>query len=104
MFQVGQLVVSIHKNSSGHFKKGEIFTIKEVRKASCDCMECIVDIGKESLDEMQVCEDCNTKFFDTSTALWFSNRYFAPADTSFARNILWHIANEIENEYWKNNL
>ena len=94
MFKAGQLVVTIRRHPGGQFKKGEIFTIKAVRRASCDCMECIVDIGKESYKSIHFCGDCNVPLASKSITHWFSNRYFAPADPSFARIVL----NKIEYE------
>ncbi len=95
MFKKGQLVVAIRKHPLGQFAKGEIFTVQSVRRASCDCMECIVDIGKESYKAVHFCGDCNIPLAPKSITYWFSNRYFAPADPSFARRILEKIENEL---------
>lgn len=95
MFKPGQLIVAIRKHPGGQFKKGEIFTIQSVRRASCDCMDCIVDIGKESYKAVHFCTDCNVPIASKSITYWFSNRFFAPADKSYARMILKKIETEL---------
>ena len=95
MFKKGQLVVTIRKHPNGQFKKGEYFLIKAVQRASCDCMECIINIGKESYKSVHFCRDCNAPLASKSIIYWFSNRYFAPANPSFAQKILDKIENEL---------
>lgn len=56
-FYVGQKVVCIQSHSRGHFKKGDVFTVKSVLKPCCNWT---IDIGFRSSYDLMRCSCLNT--------------------------------------------
>jgi hypothetical protein len=83
---IGQEIVAIRDHSQGVFKKGDEFVIKGLGSPMCKCKEVVIDIGKKKLHYLWECPDCDVSYFKKSDTLWFSERSFAPKESTYSES------------------
>lgn len=81
-FYVGQRVVALNDatNNAGYsIKKGEEFTVKQIKSSCC---RWIVDIGFETKVDGNICGACG-KVYLSYGVVWCNARHFAPITSQF---------------------
>lgn len=89
-FKIGQKVVAIKDHTSGVFKKGDVFTVKNILPSFCKCKQVLIDIGKSGCT-VNWCRACNIDSSPNNTML-FKETNFAPIITNTSTA---DIANQI---------
>lgn len=82
-FYIGQKIVAIKDHSQGIFKKGDEFTVLDVRDSLCKCNNYDVHIG--IFDYVTLFEECSNscfKKFRNDCFWWFCPTMFAPIELS----------------------
>lgn len=79
MFYIGQKIVAIRDHSAGLFKKGQEFTVLNLKESTCMCKDDLIDIGIKSPCGISYCRICEKETY--SDIWWIKSRCFAPLET-----------------------
>ena len=97
MFKIGGKIIAIESHSSGCFKKGDKFTLLDIKVSDCACKRILLKVDYES----GVGTDCGNCGKEVSNSTWFFHVRFRPIDESFAEETLEMIkkfAEDVEQE------
>lgn len=82
MFYIGQKILAIKDHSQGMFKKGDEFTVINVKKHQCKCGFYVLNIGLKTSNNQIRCTVCKTIINNYTDINWFFEGYFAPIELS----------------------
>jgi hypothetical protein len=83
-FEVGKKVIALENHGQGKFKKGDVFTLLGIMKASCKCNVIKLNVGIVSLVGVYLCTDCGFSGKAVMGYLWQPDFVFAPYDDSLS--------------------
>lgn len=90
-FRIGDRVISLADHPTGSFKKGQEFTVRDMRKGCCSWE---VDVGIKSDADALECLRCGHIEVHTGVS-WKRYDYFAPLLATFSRMTFKEVINEV---------
>jgi len=91
-FYIGQDVVAICNHPQGHFKEGDIFTIKGLKQGCCNMAPLLIDVGAFNNVGISYCTDCNKT--EKTNIIWYCSSSFKPLDSLVNIDELTEVLNE----------
>lgn len=73
LFEVGQRVIALCDQAQGHFKKGEIYTVLDIKQVCCHMC---IQISTKTFENMALVCSCGSEI--DSDVSFFNQKEFAP--------------------------